>query len=98
MTEPEKVIARALAVEDARNWGYDHGFEPGDTETLAFAHAALEAVKPLLAAELETLRALILQVADELDATQRVIPLSLGTYAQLDKEARRIRREQEPKS
>lgn len=41
--------------------------------------------------ELETLRSLLIAVADELEATERVIPLNLETYARLTKEARRIR-------
>lgn len=57
--------AAALAAEDARNWGYDHGFEVGDKETLAMARAALEAAAPhLAAAERERIAAVIEPEAD----------------------------------
>jgi hypothetical protein len=48
-------IAAAFEAEDARNWGYDHGFEADDFETLAFADVAIAVMageeRPLAAAD-----------------------------------------------
>lgn len=63
--EAVKAAAEALASEDARNWGYDHGFEAmGDAETEAFAREAVQAALPVIrgaavAAERDRLRAIL---------------------------------------
>lgn len=75
-------VADALATEDARNWGYDHGFGPDDPETEAFANVALSAALPLIvesiAAGFDALAAAALEHQRGLDQDDRDIDVVLA--------------------
>jgi hypothetical protein len=77
-TEPDRRtrIAAALADEDRRNWGYDHGFEPDDAETLAFADAAIAVVRGELAEQAATIArydTALIEATRDLDRARRHI-------------------------